>query len=40
MVFSSIAIKTTIPTTAPVATSGALTFASIEPENSLNWHEE
>jgi hypothetical protein len=35
MSFASIAIKTSIPVTAPAATSGALTFATIEDENWL-----
>ena len=34
MSFASIAIKTSIPSTAPAATSGALTFNSIDP---VNW---
>ena len=33
MSFASIAIKTSIPATAPAATSGALTFSTIEDEN-------
>lgn len=35
MSFASISIKTSIPGTAPAATSGALTFSSIEDENWL-----
>jgi hypothetical protein len=35
MSFASIAIKTSIPATAPAATSGALTFITIEDENWL-----
>lgn len=35
MSFASIAIKTSIPVTAPAATSGALTFFTIEDENWL-----
>lgn len=35
MSFAPIAIKTTIPATAPAATSGALTFSTIEDENWL-----
>jgi hypothetical protein len=35
MSFASIAIKTSIPGTAPAATSGALTFSSIDPVNWL-----
>jgi len=35
MSFASIAIKTSIPVTAPAATSGALTFITIEDENWL-----
>ena len=35
MSFASIAIKTSIPATAPAATSGALTFSTIEDENWL-----
>ena len=35
MSFASIAIKTSIPGTAPAATSGALTFITIEDENWL-----
>ncbi|HNB46606.1 MAG TPA: hypothetical protein PLL72_20665, partial [Burkholderiaceae bacterium] len=35
MSFASIAIKTSIPGTAPAATSGALTFSTIEDENWL-----
>lgn len=35
MLFLSIAVKTAIPATAPAATSGAVTFTSIEPENWL-----
>ena len=35
MSFAAIGIKTTIPATAPAATSGALTFSSIDPVNWL-----
>ena len=35
MSFASIGIKTSIPVTAPAATSGAVTFASIDPVNWL-----
>lgn len=35
MSFASIGIKTSIPATAPAATSGAVTFASIDPVNWL-----
>lgn len=35
MLFSSIAIKTSIPATAPAATSGALSVSSIDAENWL-----
>lgn len=35
MSFASIGIKTTIPATAPAATSGAVTFSSIDPVNWL-----